>query len=129
MNSNLFGISDKSDPKSIDLKNITLSTYDKKMLSAKGFDHGRKLTKKARKGFAYESLVNDSLYFEAYKNFTTCVEKATEKGDSLTEGEMEAACGQEFKRLRVMGISGQLRYPNVNSPFFSDHIASESGFR
>ncbi|CAI2384362.1 unnamed protein product [Moneuplotes crassus] len=127
MNSEFLGISGTSDPKSVNLKNV--NSYTKKLMASKGFDHGAKMTKKARKGFPYEALVQDSLYFAAYKQLYDCVDRTTEAHKSLTISDMEEACGEEWKRLRVLGVSGELRYTHVNSPYFQSHLDAEKGFR
>ena len=70
MNFNYHGISPDSDPQSIDLNSMNLNPLHKGFLNNSGFGIGKKLTKKARKGFPYEALATDSEYFAAYKEFS-----------------------------------------------------------
>ena len=119
MNSKLFGIAPDADPKSVDLNAMGLNSFDKGLLSKGGFDIARKFTKKQRKGFPYEALASDSQYFAAYKEFLNCVDETTAGREaSFSTAEMEAACGQQFKRLRILAVSGELKYYNINAPYF-----------
>mmetsp|Transcript_13099 Transcript_13099/g.14717 ORF Transcript_13099/g.14717 Transcript_13099/m.14717 type:complete len:130 (+) Transcript_13099:1-390(+) len=127
MTSTFFGIGTDADPKSINLSAMNITSYDKGLLKKSGFDIGTKFTKKARKGFPYEALTTDSEYFAAYKEFYNCIDEATADQKSLSEADMDSACGRQWRRVKVLGIQGQLRYTNINSPFFQPLIDLNQG--
>ena len=85
------GVTQHTDPKSVDFKKLQLSAADQKMYSFFGWDAGQKFTKKARKGFPYEKVAQDSAYFSAYKDFYNCIEENTKEGTQLNGSQMEEA--------------------------------------
>ena len=103
------GVTMDSDPRSVDIDALPIPRFDKNIWKHHGFDVGKKFTKKAVRGFPYEKIANDSEYFAAYKEFHNWVEDNTKDKTQLTLDQMEALWGRQFKKMKIIAITGGLR--------------------
>ena len=119
MNPGYFGVSDKTDPKNINLNDMNIAEGHKNLLKSLGFDVNDKLTKKPRHGFAYEKLVSDSRYFAAYKKLDECITETSTENEDMVTYDMETACGRQWTHMKSLAIEGELRYYNIHSTYFN----------
>ena len=128
MDPSIFGMTQTIDPRMVDTKNIKAPAGSKAQFAGMGYDHADKMQRKSRKGFPYARLATDSDYFFAYKKLHDCVRENTEGDSSLSASQMEAACGREWKAMKILAINGGLRYEQVNAPFFEAAVDAKKGF-